>query len=121
MQAPYSLSVSHIYEHILGTFFSALFFRQKNALTDRKVQNDVGSTCSAQYGVTKLRTSISCGRRTPNEVLQVPIVPHVSNSQYFLAKVLTGKYCTTLLTCATMVPVVRRLECECTKYSQKVL
>ena len=81
---------------------------------------NVRSTLLAQYGVTRLRTSISCGWRNPNEVLRVPIVPHVSNSQYFLVKVLTGNYCA-LLTCATMVPVVRRLECGCTKYSQNVL
>ena len=100
-------------------FFPAKIKCSKSALTDRKVQN-VRSTFSAQYGVTKLRTSISCGWRTPNEVLQVAIVPHVSNAQYFLAKVLSGNYCA-LLTCDTMVPVVLRLECGCTKYSQKVI
>jgi len=38
----------------------------------------------------------------------------VSNSQYLLAKVLTGKYCE-LLTCGTIGTVVLRLECGCTK------
>ena len=105
----------------LRTFFPAKIKFPKSSLTDRKARK-CARTFSEQYGATKLRTSISCcGWRTPNEVLQVPIVPHVSNSQYFLAKVLTGNYCE-LLTCDTMGTVVLHLECGCTtKCSQNVL
>jgi hypothetical protein len=114
--------LSVIFMSTFWAFFSRHFLParkkcSKSALTDRKVQN-VRSTFSAQYGVTKLQTSISCGSRTPNEVLQVPIVPHVSKSQYFLPKVLTGKYCK-LLTCDTIGTVVLRLECGCTKMFPK--
>ena len=106
---------------IFMSTFWALFFSAlppaktkcpKSALTDRKVQR-VSSTFLAQYGATKLQTSISCGWHTPNEALHVPIVPHVSNSQYFLLEVLRGKYCE-LLTCDTMGTVVLCLECGCT-------